>query len=114
MPPLDLERSYQCYVQAAERQIATLTGRIWRQELSYCFDNRLRSSSSLMLKLRGHFSINQRSVTAFSSSRPSLSTAHVPRLRIVKEQNERPQKRQEKASREPRAADQSSILVLNS
>jgi len=76
--------------------------------------SRLRSLSSFSLVIRGHASDNHRLVTEFSRVRPSESVAHTPWARRAKRQNARPQRRQVCASREPRAALQSSILTAKS
>jgi hypothetical protein len=74
----------------------------------------LRSLSSFSLVIRGQASDNHRLVTEFSRVRPSESVAHTPWVRRAKRQNARPQRRQVCASREPRAALQSSILIVKS
>lgn len=96
-----------------EKQAHTISRRF---QILYAkaLESRLRSWSSLALTLRGHCSESHRSLTMLSSGRPSPSVAHAPRLWIVKQQNLRPQKRQVYASRDPRAADQSSIFTLKS
>ena len=76
--------------------------------------SRLRSFSSFSLVIRGQASDNHRLVTELSRGRPSPSVAHTPWERRAKRQNARPQRRQVCASREPRAALQSSIFTAKS
>src|SRR5581483_706892 len=77
-------------------------------------DRRLRSSSSFASKNPGHSSVSQRSLTMSSRACPSPSTAHIWRLEAAKWQKRRPHLRHLCDRREPRAADQSSILTVKS
>ena len=83
-------------------------------ECGPALDTCLRSSSSRALKARGHASANHRLLTMLSSCRPSASIAHASRLTSENRQKLRPHLRHRYERRDPRAADQSSILNAKS
>lgn len=77
-------------------------------------DSNLRSSSSLSRTSRGHSSESHRSLILLSNARHTASMANALRPSAANWQNWRPHLRQVYVSRDPRTADQSSILTIKS